>query len=134
MAYDHSGGGVVITLEAAADLSSNQYNFVKLDANGKVVICVADAVGTVPIGVLQNAPDASGKAATVLVVGISKVEAGVALNEGVAISCSDGSSAADDGQAVIADASDIVCGQTITAGAADTYITCAINCASPTLF
>lgn len=133
MAYDHSGSGITITLEAAADLSSNQYNFVKLDANGKAVICVADAAGTIPIGVLQNAPT-SGQAATVLVVGISKIEAGVAMDEGVAISCSDGSSAADDGQAVLADASDIVCGQTITAGAADEYITAAINCASPTLF
>jgi len=133
MAYDIAGSGITITLEAAADLSSNQYNFVKLDANGKVVICVADSAGTIPIGVLQNAPT-SGQAATVLVVGISKIEAGVAMDEGVTISCSDGSSAADDGQAVLADASDVVVGQTITAGAADEYITAAINCASPTLF
>ena len=134
MAYDQSGSGITITLEAAADLSSNQYNFVKLDANGNVVICDADSAGQIPIGILQNAPDASGKAANVLVVGISKVEAGVAFDEGDLVACSDASSSADNGQAVKADASDHVVGQTITAGAADTYITCAINCASPTLF
>ena len=134
MAYDQSGSGITITLEAAADLSSNQYNFVKLDANGKVVVCVVATAGQIPIGVLQNAPDASGKAATVMIVGISKIEAGVAFDEGVLIAASDGSSSADNGQAVAADASDYVCGQTVTAGAADTYITAAINCASPTFY
>lgn len=134
MAYDHSGSGITLTLEAAADLSSNQYNFVKLNADGKVVICDANSAGQIPIGVLQNAPDASGKAATVLVVGISKIEAGVAMDEGVLIAASDAASSADDGQAVLADASDYVVGQTITAGAADEYITAAINCASPTLY
>lgn len=133
MAYDQSGSGILITLTAAADLSAKQYNFVKLDANGDVVLTDADSAGQIPIGVLQNAPT-SGQAATVMVVGISKVEAGVAFDEGVKIACSDASSAADDGQAVAADASDNVVGQSITAGAADEYITAAINCASPTIF
>lgn len=132
MAYEQSNG-VIITLEAAEDLSAKQYNFVKLDANGKVVITDADSAGQIPIGVLQNAPE-SGEAATVMIVGVSKVEAGVAFDEGVRIACSDGSSAADNGQAVAADALDHVVGQSITAGAADDYITAAINCASPTIF
>jgi hypothetical protein len=133
MAYDQSGSGILITLTAAADLSAKQYNFVKLDANGDVVLTDADGTGEIPIGVLQNAPT-SGQAATVMIVGISKVEAGVAFDEGVKIACSDSGSSADDGQAVAADASDNVVGQTITAGAADEYITAAINCASPTIF
>jgi len=133
MAYANPSGGITITLEAGADLSALQFNFVKLDANGKAVVCVADAVGTIPIGVLQNKPT-SGQAATVLVVGLTKIEAGVAFDEGARIACSDGSSAADDGQAVVADASDCVVGQMIVACAADEVSTAVINCASPTLF
>ena len=133
MAYDQSGSGILITLTAAADLSAKQYNFVKLDGNGDVVLTDASSAGEIPIGVLQNAPT-SGQAATVMIVSISKVEAGVAFDEGVKIACSDSGSSADDGQAVAADASDNVVGQTITAGAADEYITAAINCASPTIF
>ena len=133
MAYDQSGSGILITLTAAADLSAKQYNFVKLDGNGDVVLTDASSAGEIPIGVLQNAPT-SGQAATVMIVGISKVEAGVAFDEGVKIACSDSGSSADDGQAVAADASDNVVGQAITAGAADEYITAAINCASPTIF
>ena len=133
MAYDQSGSGILIALTAAADLSAKQYNFVKLDGNGDVVLTDASSAGEIPIGVLQNAPT-SGQAATVMIVGISKVEAGVAFDEGVKIACSDSGSSADDGQAVAADASDNVVGQTITAGAADEYITAAINCASPTIF
>jgi hypothetical protein len=132
MAYEQSSG-VIITLTAAADLSAKQYNFVKLDGDGNVVVTDADSAGQIPIGVLQNAPG-NGEAATVMVVGISKVDAGVSFNEGVLIACSDASSSADDGQAVAADASDHVVGQSITAGAADDYITAAINCASPTIF
>ena len=132
MAYEQSNG-VIITLEAAEDLSAKQYNFVKLDANGKVVLTLVATVGQIPIGVLQNAPE-SGEAATVMIVGVSKVEAGVAFDEGVRIACSDASSSADNGQAIAADAADHVVGQSITAGAADDYITAAINCASPTIF
>ena len=133
MAYDQSGSGILITLTAAADLSAKQYNLVKLDSDGNVVLTDADSVGQIPIGVLQNAPG-NGEAATVMIVGISKVEIGEAMGEGVLIAPSDAGEASDDGQAVLADASDVVCGQTITAGAADNYITCAINCASPTIF
>ena len=41
MAYDNTSGRLMITLEAAADLSSSQYLFVKTDANGKVNVCAA---------------------------------------------------------------------------------------------
>jgi hypothetical protein len=64
------------TLEAAADLSANQYYFVKVDATGKAALCAA--VTDIPIGVLQNKPTA-GQAATVAYAGTSKILAGVAL-------------------------------------------------------
>ena len=133
MAYQQSGSGIIVTLTAAADLSAKQYNLVKLDGNGDVVLTDADSAGQIPIGVLQNAPG-NGEAATVMIVGVTKIEIGEAMDEGVLIAPSDSGEAADDGQAVLADASDVVCGQTIQAGAADEYITAAINCASPTIF
>ena len=128
MAYDNSKGSVVITLEANADLSSKQYYFVELDANGKVGAC--NAATDRPIGVLQNKPDASGKAATVLVMGVSKIVSDAALDENNLI----GPSA--DGQADKkipgTDTSEFLCGTMLTAtGGAGEIGTAVINCASP---
>jgi hypothetical protein len=47
-----------VSLITAADLSANQYHFVKLSADNKVVLC-AHADNDTPIGVLQNKPDGS---------------------------------------------------------------------------
>jgi streptogramin lyase len=73
-----------ITLKAGADLSSSQYFFVKIDANGDVVLA---GNGENAIGVLQNAP-ASGEAANIAVAGVSKVIIGdtTSLDSGVVIS------------------------------------------------
>ena len=70
MAYDNTSGRLEITLEAAADLSSSQYLFVKTDADGKVNLCTA--ITDRPIGVLQNKPT-SGQAAAVMVVGCTQI-------------------------------------------------------------
>ena len=78
MAY---GGGTYedITLPAAADLSSYQYHFVTVDANGRGTITTA---ATTPvIGILQNKPSAAEAPARIRVSGISKLAAGAALNE-----------------------------------------------------
>jgi len=53
---------------AAADLSSNQYHAVKIAA-GKVALC---GENDIPVGILQNQPDADGIAAAVGLIGISK--------------------------------------------------------------
>ncbi|OHD25655.1 MAG: hypothetical protein A2Y38_01650 [Spirochaetes bacterium GWB1_59_5] len=66
-----------MTYEAGEDLSSDQYRFVMLGSDGKVRR--PDSVTEVAHGVLQNAPDASGKAAVVRIIGISKVQAGGAV-------------------------------------------------------
>ena len=73
-----------ITLKAGADLSAKQYFFVKIDANGDVVLA---GNGENAIGVLQNAP-ASGEAANIAVAGVSKVIIGdtTSLVSGVVIS------------------------------------------------
>lgn len=65
-----------ITLEAAADLSSNQFELVKVDSSGKAALCAA--ITDLPAGVLVNKPT-SGQSATVVVAGRAKVKAGAAI-------------------------------------------------------
>jgi hypothetical protein len=126
MAYS-STQPVKISLEAAADLSALQFTFVKLDANGKAA--AAAAATDIPIGVLQNKPT-SGQAATITVVGVTKVDSGAALNEADLIGT------AADGQAVAlvagTDTTKYVVGQMITAtGAAGVIGTAVVNCSNP---
>lgn len=114
-------------LVAGADLSSNQFYFVKLSAAKTVVAC--SAVTDVPIGVLQNAP-ASGEAAEVCAVGMTKVSADAAISAGAVI----GTSA--DGQAETkalgTDTTEHFAGQAITAAsAAGDIITAVVNCINP---
>ncbi|RVC47586.1 hypothetical protein EN781_00165 [Mesorhizobium sp. M4A.F.Ca.ET.090.04.2.1] len=71
------------TYPAGADLSGSQFRFVKLNTSGQVIAC--SAAGERAIGVLQNTPDAAGKAATVAVAGQTKVRFSASVNPGVAI-------------------------------------------------
>ena len=66
MAYEINQYSVKITLPAAADLSTKQYYFVKVNTSGQAALC--SGATDRPIGVLQNTPT-SGQAAEVLVVG-----------------------------------------------------------------
>lgn len=59
-----------ISLDAAADLSALQYNAVKLTADKTVGVTTAQ--GEQCFGILQNAPDAAGKAALVAIGGRAK--------------------------------------------------------------
>jgi len=71
-----------ITLLAGADLSSSQYCFVKLNSSGQVVVAGADDRA---IGVLQDTPAASGRAACVGIDGVSKVLFGGTVSKGAAV-------------------------------------------------
>ncbi len=127
MAYEIANAAVKITLPAGGDLSSSQYTFVKVNGSGQAIAC--SAATDTPIGVLQNAP-ASGEAATITVVGGSKVVAGAALDEGAAIGTD--SSGKADAKTAGADTTEYVVGQVISAAGADGEIaTAIINCASP---
>jgi hypothetical protein len=53
------------TFEAGENLSAAQFKFVTLESDGQVDL--ADSAGENCIGVLLNAPDAAGKAATVAI-------------------------------------------------------------------
>lgn len=71
MAYEIPGFSV--TVPAGADLSTQQFRFVSLNASGQAVNPATTAM-TVPFGVLQNKPNASGAAAQVMISGVSKLQ------------------------------------------------------------
>lgn len=125
MAYEISNYSVKVSLVAAADLSSSQYKFVKLDSAGKVV-AVAAATDR-PIGVLQNNPT-SGNVAEVLVSGGTKLVLGGTVTEGAIVSPN--SSGA--GVAIVAgtDTTKYICGTALTEGASGEIITAVISCAT----
>lgn len=80
-------------LVAGADLSAaaNQYLFVKFSAAKTVVLCAA--VTDRPCGVLQNTP-ASGAAATVCAIGVTKIQGDADLGFGDSIGTSNDAQAA----------------------------------------
>lgn len=115
-------------LKAGADLSADQYKFVKLNADNQVILCAAAT--DIPLGVLQNKPDASGKAAEVCCIGVTKVSSDAALTAGWLI----GTSVDGQGDRKIAgtDTTEYVVGHVIVGtGAAAGLATCVVNCASP---
>ena len=74
---------VSITIEAGADLSAGQYKFVTLASDGQVDLTAS--AGGPAIGVLQNAPNAAGVAATVAISGRVKVTAGGTIAAGAKV-------------------------------------------------
>jgi len=74
-----SAGIQDLTFKADADLSSAQFYFMCLDADGKASACGANGVS---VGILQNKPDAEDKAALVRTLGTSKLKMNEACDEG----------------------------------------------------
>ena len=73
-------GVISLTLEAGSDLSADQFKGVIIAADGQVDL---NGVAGGPItGILQNDPDAAGKAATVGYFGVSKVIYGGTITAG----------------------------------------------------
>ena len=125
MAYEIPG--MIVSLIAGADLSAQQYHFVKLSADNTVVICAA--VTDVPMGILQNKPDAAGKVASVLVWGVSKIRVGaVALTYSLAV----GTNAT--GEAItqaVGDTTHYNCGRVLEGAGIGDLCTAMINCQNP---
>ena len=127
MAFDNFY--VDLTFTASGDLSAGQYKFVKLTGTGdQVAIC--NGATDIPVGILQSKPTAAGQAATVRVLGVSKVQADASLTVGTLIGTS------GDGQAdakAVTDTTEYVVGAVIgAAGAAGEIATVLINCLNPT--
>ena len=125
-------GPIVMTtghLTAGADLSTTgKYRFVKLGSvEGTGILCNNDADR--PYGVLQNNPK-SGEEALVMNIGITKLEAGGALADGIEIGT------AADGQAELktrgTDLDEFIVGVVLeTVANAAELTTAAINCIAP---
>lgn len=114
-----------ITLQAASDLSSYQYHFIKMDSAGKAtpVTATTDA----PIGVLQNNPSNTNEGCEVVVVGVTKLSADAAVNIGAYIGVS------ADGQATMktagTDTTGYLAGVALdTASTASIIFTGLVNC------
>jgi hypothetical protein len=75
---------LVVSLEAGADLSAGQYYFVSVASDGQVDLT---GDGAQADGVLLNDPAAAGRAATVCILGKTKVTAGGAITAGGKIAC-----------------------------------------------
>lgn len=127
MAYEIANAAVKITLVAGADLSSDQYKFVKINSSGQAVLC--SGATDKPIGVLQNNP-VSGGEASVTVVGGTKVLSSASIDEGVLIGTNSAGKA--DAKVPGTDTTEYVVGQVILAAGADGEIlTAVINCSNP---
>lgn len=78
MASEH--GLQTITMKAAADLSDEQFYFVKMSDDFKVALCSVD--GELPLGVLQDTPSAAGRECSVAYGGVTKVVLGETVTAG----------------------------------------------------
>ncbi len=110
------------SLTAAADLSSNQFYFVKLASATTVNVCTA--ITDLPIGILQNAPT-SGQSAVVAIFGISKASADGTIAAARWIGTSADSQAA--GITPGSDTTQYVMGQAIQAASAGDTFTMFLN-------
>lgn len=113
---------------AGGDLRTKQYYFVKLNSDGKAVIC--SGATDVPIGVLQNAPN-TGETAEVMIVGVSKVSCDGVVGVGALVGTSGDGQA--DAKVPGTDTTEYAVGRHIgtAAGAASDLITCTVNCLNP---
>lgn len=104
---------LTVTLEAGADLSTKQYYFVSVAADGQID---PTGDGLDADGVLQDAPAAAGRAALVAIAGKVKVVCGGTVTRGGPVA-SDAS-----GTAVNAASGDIILGVALETGASGRVI------------
>lgn len=96
-----------ITLEAGQDLSTKQFFFVSVSADGQVD---PTGDGAYAVGVLQNDPSAAGRAAVVAISGVTQVICGGSVTRG-------GPVASDtNGEAVDAASGDVILGEALETG------------------
>lgn len=102
------------TFKAGADLSSALYHIVRISNGADAVNIASESVHSSMIGVLLNAPAATGRHASVAYIGQGKVTAGAAINSvGVFFTCN------GSGRAVAAASGDMVAGRILETAAAN---------------
>lgn len=118
---------VVKEFPAAGDLSAKQFLFMEV-TTGKVD--TTDAITDIPVGVLQNKPDAEDKHAEVLVLGGTKLIASAAITQGALI----GVTATGKAVAVVAgtDTTAYIVGRALEAASGDGILFSAyVDCIAP---
>jgi len=118
-------------LIANADLSTYQYRFVRKTVGVDLEVAIAGD-GDMPIGVLGNRPSASGQAAEVITLGVTKVVAGEALVAGDRVSpMANGLAKKTELTITGADVGDFVVGQVLVGAATNEYAVITINGLNP---
>lgn len=111
MAYEDSK--ISVTIPAGSDLSASQFCFVEVNASGLLAVVGA---GLHADGILQNDPNASGRAGEVAIAGIVQVKCGGVVTRG-------GPVASDStGRAVNAATGNIILGTAMETGATNGII------------
>jgi hypothetical protein len=109
-------------LAAGADLSANQYRFVKAGATEGQVVAIAAATDK-PLGVQYDTPNAAGKAIEVVSAGIVEVTAGAAVAYGAEVQTN------ASGKAITVTTGGTVVGRALQAATADgDRIAVLLNC------
>lgn len=103
----------IITKAVAADLSANQYQFLRHVGNGNVNVASL-ATNGMNTGILLNKPAAAGRHASILVEGRGKVFAGGAINTVGVFLATNGS-----GRAAVAGSGDMVLARCLETAASD---------------
>ncbi len=106
MAFEESK--ISVTIPAGSDLSASQFCFVEINASGQLAVAGAGAMAD---GILQNDPNAAGRAGEVAIGGIVQVKCGGAVTRGGPVA-SDAS-----GKAVNATTGNIILGTALETGA-----------------
>lgn len=123
MAIEFNTNAVKASLVAAGTIT--QYNFVKLDSNGKIVAC--SGATDQPIGIAQNSAT-TGQAVETVISGGSKVVAGGTVASGARVGT--GASATCVAYVPGTATTNYIVGTAIAGGASGEVITVVINCAA----
>lgn len=94
----------IASAPADVDLSASQYCGVSINSSGELVL---PSAGAAIVGVLQNDPDAAGKAGTYQHTGVTKMKLGGTVAQGDKVKVD------SSGRAVTASAADVLAGQCI---------------------
>ena len=117
--------GHMIGLEAAADLSTVQYHIVRVVSTNAVNVASNNAV-MFALGVLQDTPNAAGRACRVAVDGETKVVAGASYSAGVPLTHN------SSGRAIVATSGLCIVGYALEAAAANGDVV-RMLCRGPTI-
>jgi hypothetical protein len=112
----------LVSLPAAADLTAYQYRAVVIGSDGTVNLPKTD-VTQIALGILQNAPDEGEEAVVAVAPGVSKAQAGEALDAGVLVGPEWVDDNGDSGKVIATVATAYTLGLTLSAGAEDNLVT-----------